>query len=217
MNLDLSNLPKINGKGLALDIDETLSRTGRAWASEFYRTFTNPEGVTEEEYYNKYYANSILPEWFTQEMHAWVEERRCSSEYQKTLPLIEGAIETVKKIQDIVPITAYITARPTSTEQGTKAWLDIHGFPKASLITKPETIHWQDGPKWKAQVLEHLYPSVVGIVDDNPSMLQYLSHEYQGQVFVFDHEEADLHPQAQTCAHWDMVYMQIQRHFGGLA
>jgi hypothetical protein len=76
----------------------------------------------------------------------------------------------VDKVTKIVPVLAYITARPRTILNGTMVWLKKYNFPKATIITRVRKVSREDPNKWKARVLEFLYPEIQGIVDDNPDL-----------------------------------------------
>lgn len=179
----------IREAGIALDIDETLSATGDHWAQILNETFGNPENLSVSEIISKYRYASHVPYWQTPETLAWMEDARHSDELQEILPLIENANHIVNQLKDIVPISAYITVRPESVRNGTMKWLARHGFPKAPIIMRPKEVLHDDGNKWKAEMLTSLYPKIWGIIDDNPKLIAHLSDNYDGTVFLYDHEE----------------------------
>lgn len=43
----------------------------------------------------------------------------------------------------------------------------------------------QEGMKWKAKILAYLYPQVIGIIDDNPDIIDYLPSSYEGTIFLY--------------------------------
>lgn len=172
--------------GLALDIDETLSFTAQYWVEELSKTFGNPESLSAREIFLKYRLIQDFPHWKTKEAKQWIEKARASNEIQKNLPLIKNANHFVNKLNKIIPIACYLTVRPKSVTSGTKHWLDKHNFPKAEIIAKPENLPYEEGTKWKAKMLAKMYPKVLGIVDDNPSLIEYLPKNYKGLVFVYD-------------------------------
>ena len=199
--IKLSKIP-----GLALDIDETLSYTLGYWIGEMQTLFGNPENLTVEEMIKKYRYAEKVPYWQTEEAFSWMLDQIESNELQTQLPLIEDAKEIVHEVDKIIPITAYITLRPTSVLEGTKVWLKKHNFPDAPVITRPDYIKHENGTAWKAHLLEYLYPQVMGIIDDNPSLVENLSSDYEGTVFMYDtsektRDDLDLY----ACANWKAV------------
>ncbi|MGB5018213.1 MAG: hypothetical protein WBO66_00605 [Candidatus Moraniibacteriota bacterium] len=185
------HLSDITETGIALDIDETLSATGDHWAEILNETFGNPENLSVAEIIKKYRYASHVPYWQTPEALAWMENARHSDEFQGLIPLIENSNHIANKLKSIVPISAYITVRPESVRSGTMKWLAKHGFPKAPIIMRPADVLHVDGNKWKAEILTKIYPKVWGIIDDNPRLITYLPDDYQGTVFLYDHEEID--------------------------
>jgi 5'(3')-deoxyribonucleotidase len=209
----IDDLPLIEEEGIALDIDETLSWTLGHWVREMQERFGNPEGLSVEELIAKYRYTQNVPYWKSPEVDAWVDEQLTNDDLQTRLPVIDGAIEGVARLVEIVPVNAYITIRPNSVDRGTKTWLDEKGFPEAHLISRPESIPFVHGHQWKARTLERLYPGVQGIVDDNAAVLHYLSSDYKGTIFLYDTEVAEPDPRVIACRDWDAVYRAVRRTF----
>jgi hypothetical protein len=193
-------------RGLALDIDETLSWTVGFWVEKLQELFGNPENLTPHELVKKYRYTQNVPYWQTKEALQWMEDHRHKDDIQEMLPLIEHADRFVQEINKIVPIVAYITTRPESVVNGTKKWLEKHHFPQATIVAKPLSIPTAEGNKWKAHVLEELYPEVIGIIEDNPGVVNNLSADYQGVVYLYDNID---HPRKDSnvipCETWNDV------------
>jgi hypothetical protein len=207
-----NKLIKENKNGLALDIDETLSFTIGLMVERLITNLGNPENLTATEIIKKYKHTDNIPYWQSDTAKTIMAEIISSNEIQKDLPLIKNANKVVNKINKIVPIVAYITVRPESISEGTKFWLEKHGFPKAELIMKPENVLRTDGNKWKAQVLEYLYPQVLGIVDDNPGLTNFLSEDYQGTIYLYNNTDSkrndiDIIP----CETWERVETEVKK------
>src|SRR3989344_2989303 len=116
-----------------------------------------------------------------------MKELMHSNAFTKTIPLIENSNHTVQKINKIIPVVAYITARPSPVFNGTKSWLNKHGFPSAPIIFRPMHIHHTKKNLWKARSLKSLYPEVLGIIDDNPGLVRELaSVRYRGLLYLYD-------------------------------
>ena len=198
-------------KGLALDIDETLSFTIGLMVEKLTEKFGNPENLTAEEIFKKYRHTDKIPYWQDDEAKKILEEIIHSNEIQKELPLIENSNKLVQEINKIIPIVAYITARPTSIISGTRFWLNKHGFPKAPIIAKPRNINRKMGNKWKAKVLEYLYPQVVGIVDDNSGLTKYFGKKYKGVIYLYDQTEAERKDiNVIPCENWETVAKKVK-------
>lgn len=200
--------------GLALDIDETLALTSTYWTELLMEKFSNPENLTAAEIISKYRYTQNVPYWQTEEAFRWMEEARESDLLQEQLPLIINANHSVKKINEIVPIVAYVTIRPSSVNLGTRNWLRKHDFPEAPIIHKPDTIDHAEGNKWKAKLLYKAYPQILGIIDDNPSVPQHLPEKYPGVVFLYDnddHPRKDIH--VIPCKEWSDVYTAVTKYF----
>ena len=205
------SLKLVGIKGLALDIDETLSFTIGFMVEKLTEKFGNPENLTAEEIFKKYRHTDKIPYWQNDEAKKILEEIIHSNEAQKDLPLIENSNKLVQEINKTIPIVAYITVRPTSIIGGTKFWLKKHGFPEAPIITKPRNIDRKVGNKWKAKVLEYLYPQVVGIVDDNPGLTKFFGKRYKGVIYLYDQVEAERKDiNVIPCENWEMVAKKVK-------
>lgn len=200
-------------RGLAVDIDETLSWTVGHLMERMQEKFGNPENLSVKEIIEKYRYTQNVPYWQSVEALEWVKENIHSNELQEELPLIEEANTYLNKINQIIPISAYITVRPASILSGTQKWLDKHGFPKAEIICRPLDVAHTDGNKWKAEVLKELYPNVLGIIDDNVKLLEYLGKDYRGIVFSYDHDFIEGDFNAIPCKSWINVYDEVKKYF----
>jgi hypothetical protein len=197
--------------GLAVDIDETLSGTNLYWIAELQKKFGNPEGLSIQQMAEKYNYTQNIPYYQTEEALQWMDEQIGSNDMQELLPLIENANTAVQEINRMIPIVAYITVRPESVTQGTQKWLQKHNFPSAPVIARPSNVFHLHGSKWKAGVLERLYPNVKGIIDDNPSLVAHLSARYQGTVYLYNASACSHdHIKVIPCKSWDDVLMQIK-------
>jgi len=203
----------LNKRGLAVDIDETLSWTIGFWVEEMQKRFGNPENLTIKEMVEKYRYVQNVPYWQTDEAKQWAHEQTHSNEVQSELPLIEGANGSLKEIEKIIPIAAYITIRPEVTRDGTQRWLDKHNFPQAPLISKPMDIPHEEGSKWKASILTKLYPQVLGLIDDNASILDFLPNDYPGTIFLYDHHVSESKLNVVPCKTWEVVIAEIKKKY----
>ncbi|MCX6797824.1 MAG: hypothetical protein NTX66_01210 [Candidatus Falkowbacteria bacterium] len=211
--MDNENKYKILKVGLAVDIDETLSWTIGHWVEKMMAKFGNPENLSVKEIIEKYRYTQNVPYWQSQEALAWMMAKVNSNDVQKELPLIEEASICLERINKLIPIAAYLTIRPETVLAGTKHWLDKHNFPVAPIICRPITVDHNDGNKWKAGVLEKLYPQVAGIIDDNPKLLNFLSADYRGKIFLYDHHDNFGRTNVIPCRNWLEVYKNIKNVF----
>jgi len=218
MNLDPKNISQGTKSGLALDIDETLSWTIGYWVEKMQEKFGNPENLTVKEMVEKYRYSNNIPYWQHAEALEWVSHMIWSDEIQKELPLIEEADLYVNKINEIIPIAAYITARPEKVLNGTKEWLKNHGFPEAPIICKPRTVEHneENNNKWKADVLKQSYPNIIGIIDDNVKLLEFLGDDYKGTVFLYDHVHNQGLSDTVACPNWLSVYKEVKQRYQGI-
>ncbi len=198
-------------KGLGLDIDDTLARSGDAWIEGVQKMFGNPENLTVEEVKKKYRYSYNAPYWQNDKVHLWEKQIRHNNVWHQELPLIKNANHIVEKINQIIPIVVYLTARPKTVLKGTREWLEQNRFPKAEIIYRPADVKLPNSLAWKAKVLEYLYPQVSGMVDDHPQLAKDLSKKYQGTLYLYDyHDQA---PRGDIniipCKNWNEVLEKI--------
>lgn len=212
--MDLDSLLSELKPGLAVDIDETLSWTIYSLASELIAKFGSPENLTVEEIISKYRYTWNVPDWQTLEIQEWTRSRLYDNEFQRNLPIISGADIYLKKVHEIVPVFAYLTARPCSVLDGTIDWLNKSGFPDAPVVTRPDTVDRYMGNKWKAGMLEALFPKLIGLIDDNDGIVKYLGDDYPCPIFLFDHKDV---PKSRldliACPEWGDVYREVRKRF----
>jgi len=200
--------------GLSLDIDEVLSWTVGHWMEEMQEKFGNPENLSIQEMIAKYRYSQYVPYWQMEEAKKWMKEKRDCNEFQQKISLVKDSNHITQEINKIIPIVAYITIRPQSVVDGTKKWLDKHGFPEAEIIARPPEVRHAEGNKWKAEVLDFLYPQIIGIIDDNPALIDFLPAGYKGCVYLYDNKECvrndiDVVP----CETWDSVLKAVEERY----
>lgn len=204
-------LQKTGTRGLALDIDETLSFTNGYWIDALLEKLPHPS-LTKESILREYFYIERVPHWQTKEAYQLMVDFMHSNEFQKDIPLIENANHIVNRINKKIPIVAYITARPEVVRKGTEFWLRKHGFPKADIILKPHAVPFERKNEWKAEVVQRLHPEIIGIVDDNPGLADALSGDYQGTLYLYDnikHPRKDI--RVVPCKTWNDVASAIHR------
>lgn len=198
-------------KGLALDIDDTLSFTRGPLFEELSKKIDNPENLTGGEMAKKYRHTDNVPYWQNKEVEMLINKFNQSINSFRDLPLIENSNKIVQEINKIIPVVAYITVRLPVSLNETKVWLKEHNFPDAPIITKPKSIDRKIGNKWKAKVLEYLYPQVVGIVDDNPGLTKYFGKKYKGVIYLYDQMEAERKDiNVVPCENWETVAKKVK-------
>lgn len=204
-------------KGLALDIDQTLADTRPHWMDHLMR-FHTPENMTREQLEEHKFLEHV-PAWQTEEAKEFIAKTMESNEFNETIPLLHESSVMVQKLNAIMPIVAYISARPDSVLHGTERWLKRHGFPLAPVILRPgQPGHHGLETKntWKAAVLRELYPFVQGIVDDHVDLPEALAQVgYKGKVFVYGPQSKEIKPDAYqfpviVSPSWDHVLDHFQ-------
>lgn len=211
--VELKNkLRKSKIKGIALDIDQTLSATFLQWVKHLLEKF-NKEGLTTEEMLSKYRYFREVSYWNEGEAYELAGEMLNSVDFQLTIPLVENSNHEVEKINKFMPVVVYLTARPQHLTEVTKKWLSKHAFPKAEVITRPAEI--ETGYSWKAELLDYLYPQVLGIVDDDPELVPYLKPDYKGTVYLYNWEQPiDTRQRVVACKDWQHVHELIAKDYG---
>jgi hypothetical protein len=122
----ISSLQEEKRRGIALDIDETISWTIGAWLEILLQKFGNPENLSVEDMANKYHLAQNVPYWKDNPgVQEWMKQTRTDNNMQKNLPLITNALETIKEIHKDIPILAYITVRPQAVLSGNMKNADI--------------------------------------------------------------------------------------------
>ncbi len=205
---------QINKIGLGVDIDETLSWTMGHWVKELQKLFGNPENLSIQELVDKYGYAQNVPYWRSEAALKWMEEKIHSNEFQKELPLIENSNHFLNKINEIIPIAAYITMRPESVEEGTKHWLKKHNFPEAPIISRPSNILVGRRSKWKAGIIEKLFPKIIGIIDDSPNLIEALSKDYKGTIFFYNQNKIETKLKLIQCKDWAAIYREVKNVYG---
>ncbi|MCX6722664.1 MAG: hypothetical protein NT094_01175, partial [Candidatus Staskawiczbacteria bacterium] len=178
-----------NTKGIAVDIDEVLSQTALSWMDIVNKKFGNSENLSAAELLKKYKLTRNVPGWQNGIINDFLESMRVSNEFYENIAVIENSIEYLNKIDKIIPVHCYLTTRPQVIFEGTKKWLKDNGFPDRDVIMKPNEIPTKDGNAWKVGVLDSLYPDIVGIIDDNPEVIDLLPETYKGTVLLYGHKE----------------------------
>lgn len=194
--------------GAAFDIDETLSETNEHWSMALIEQFGNPEELTSEEIILKYHYFQRY--WNSPRAHAFMNAMAESSELTLALRVVDGALEAVHEVHLRVRGSCYITARPHTAAESTLAWLRLHGFPSAPLITRPPEVLLQEGSRWKAKILRGFFPHVRHVFDDSVPLVEHLGAGYQGRVYLLKAHTAQ-HPtiDVRPCRTW----RDALRHF----
>lgn len=199
----------LNGnRGLACDVDNTISVT----TPEFFRRLdaifervAEDKELSIEEMVEKYYHSMHVPQWNSRHARIVAEAILRRPSFYDALPVIDGAQQSLQRIANSIPLSAYITARPEEIAASTEKYLQ--SFPKLPVITKPKELLSDTNNAWKAHVLMELYPKVSGIIDDDVRLVEALPKDYQGVVFLFGHERIPKGSPEQTyaCRDWDAV------------
>ncbi len=199
--------------GLALDIDETLSDTTAFYFDHMQKQFGKLEDLSTRELIKKYRYSYRVPQWQHEEAKQFHDELRHDDSVQEDFELLENCNEAVNKVNQLIPIVAYVTTRPEAVVNGTRRWLAKHNFPDKPIIARPAGLTYEQVNTWKARVLELLYPEVLGIIDDEPDMGGNLDKNYKGVIFYYN---APKHIEAKVRVYpsktWEDIYQNV-KHF----
>ncbi|MBI2176493.1 hypothetical protein HYU40_04090 [Candidatus Woesearchaeota archaeon] len=175
-------------RGVGVDVDDTISATNLHWARQLIGVFGNPEGLRPEEIILKYGYVRKVPYWPKDDIERFVQECFAKKEPLLDYPVLDGALDGICAVKEVVPIAMYVSTRPDLVTGVTKLWLKRNAFPDAEVVCSPRTellqsANIRDAGQWKAMLLEYLYPSVVGIIDDSEDIIRQLLPSYKGSVF----------------------------------
>ncbi|MCA9486246.1 MAG: hypothetical protein H6500_00540 [Candidatus Woesearchaeota archaeon] len=178
-----------NVPSLCLDIDDTIAGTNLFWAEKHIEMFGSNESLTSAEIVRKYGLVKNVPYWNFKESENWILNQLYKVGLtQETKPIIDS-LQELERIQEKISLSFYLTTRPISTAPQTRNWLTANSFPDIDIISVPENIilelfGFENSMHWKAKVLESFYPEVQGIIEDNHELLDYLSPNYAGKVYL---------------------------------
>lgn len=200
-------------KGIALDIDDTLSDTRYRLIRQMRALFGNPENLTTGEITKKYHLLDHIPYWQSAEIITWIKKIVDSDEANRDFPLMENAQRMVAKIDKSVNISCYLTLRRKKVINGTARWLKKHGFPDKPIICRPDNLEYDDGHAWKAKVLAE-NPKLLGLIDDNEKIIKHLPEDYAGVIFLFRHKEYkhDSKLKIIPCKNWYAVLREVRKN-----
>jgi|GEM_PF-1433480 len=215
--LSVSKLKYIlpRGGSLACDIDATLVDTPYFLISKGIEEFGTVDGMSARELIDCFRYFQHIP-WDQDDKVSLVNKWCYDSDSQKDIPLFTDASDAIWKINQIIPIGLYHTARPPIVYPGTYEWLMTTELPKVPVrLSTPEGADlFTDRNKYKAMELIALQNEVFGIIDDNAGLLKYLPYNYPGWIFVYNSSETFAHPRAIACPNWEAVVEAIQNIFG---
>lgn len=205
---------------IALDIDNTISATTREYFKASVEKFGYPSG-TEPHEQNldaieaKHQYTFNVDEWRNSDSRQeFYDSLLVSPDLHRDVELIPEAGEAVPRLAPHVDVGCYLTARPDVLYDVTLEWLGKHGFPEAPLIMAPSYSDHYKLNSWKAEILDFLFPEVMGIVDDNPSLPKNIAAdypEYEGVVFHYgEHNYDDLSITVESCASWEHVLERVE-------
>ena len=199
-------------KSIAVDIDEVLSQTAFSWMDIINKRFGNSENLSAAELLKKYKLTRNVPGWQTGIINDFLESMRVSNEFYKNIPAIENSVNYLNKINKIIPVRCYLTTRPQAIFEGTKKWLRDNGFLDRDIIMKPDGIPTKNGNEWKVGVLNSLYPDIVGIIDDNPEVIDLLPETYEGTVLLYGHKEYSSNRiKVIPCENWGDIFSEVKK------
>ena len=202
--------------GIALDVDDVKADTSRPRFVTMAQKYGLPPGKTVDDLMSEYEYIEDVPLWQTPAALADAATMRVSVPLHLALAPLPGAVAGVAGLNAVVPVVVDITSRIGPMRASTAEWNRRNGFPDVPVITGPAPIDpaaLSTVGDWKVAVLEYLWPYVIGIVDDNPKLLNALPWDYPGHVYVFGDRAATrppVHPRAHVTPDWAAVQSAVR-------
>jgi hypothetical protein len=209
LHLKKTILPK---GGLAVDVDDTICATNEFWSEYLLREYGNPEKLTPEQIVQKYRFVRNVPYWNEPKVRQWIDGHMNSSEGKLHLKPKEGSVKALQSLQD--KINLYLTGRPEYTNEATTEWQRREGFPAKTIIGFPD-MPLDDRlisirAKWKARILEALFPEVSGIIDDDEGVAKRIDKNYPGKIFLYSYTQYNK-DNVVCCPTWSEVVYEVNR------
>ncbi len=198
---------------LALDIDETLADTVRFWIRELKLHFPLSQDASEQQLIDRYQFAQNVPEWRDNpQAMDWMERAMVNCDLHLTLPTMPGAVDAVKEIHsNVKPVGFYLSMRPVEVRDATLKWLEMQGFPKAELITRPIGMNRDGANFWKGEEICRRYPQIDSIVEDRLDVVERIPGSYRGTVYLLGHNSApDLGIHVVPCPDWDRIVTAVR-------
>jgi len=179
--------------GLAVDLDDTIFATAKKFHQTLSEQFPPPEEITAEKLRKNYALNGTVLYWenipAAMELISTLVD---CNEFHQNIEKLPYALEGMNRLVAADKIACYATARIKSLEDLTRTELNSASFPEKPLITRPNKIDFSCGSKWKAAILQYLYPHVNGIIEDNIRTVRILEESgYKGHIFLIGLNESD--------------------------
>lgn len=198
-----SKLQDSGVRGLAMDIDDSISGTNLHWASLVLDRYGHPEYDNPYEIIKAYRYVRNVPEWQVPEVVKFVENLIQSADIASSLPPVHRAKEFVSRIVNVRPLVCYLTGRPDRMKEVSHAWIWRHDFPGSDIVFQPDQdtlrhMGFRNGNEWRARLVEFLYPVVEGLIDDNVELLSYMDG-YKGRFFVLGSSGQSENPNVIFC------------------
>lgn len=199
---------------IALDVDDVLADTTKTRFGIMAEHHGLPARTTVEQLFTRHHWVEDVARWQTAAGRAEMDDLRNSVSHHAGLPPLPGSVDGVADLSQIVAVGIYITHRRTDMQSSTRSWISNQGFPKAPVMCRPHNVADGTNADWKTEALAYLAPYVIGIVDDNPGLLNTVSWDYPGHVYTFG-ERAPFatvtHPAARTTVIWSDVCQAVRR------
>lgn len=182
-------------KGIALDIDDTLSATAQTIYTKFHWTIKEASSEFDEIFrshhrLNEYYSSD--PQFIER-----IEQEVNDANFFTDIQPYEGAYEAIQELHQQQLLSCYLTARPSLTQEVTQDRLVKHSFPSLPLFTKPNHLSNEEQFIRKAHELSKGYKYwIEGIVDDQIDLLTQMQNnfpDYPGIIHLILHPEQAHH------------------------
>ncbi|MDQ3008518.1 MAG: hypothetical protein M3Q81_02890 [bacterium] len=185
-------------RGLVIDIDDTLADTSLATASVLEKEFTETACVIQDVLLQYGYPNSV-PFWKSEQSLARYAFILNDHDFLSQIPPTPQAHKGLLMVCDLVPLSFYLTSRPSTMQLVTESWLQSNGFPSAPVVCRQPNVQDKD---WKLKFLTQTNPDSYGLIDNEIHVPDDL--QYKGKILeLIRHKKmSPPNPQIISCKSW---------------
>ncbi len=206
----------LTGK-LAIDIDDTLSRTTKMFVEVLSEHFPPPRKITVAEAQRHYALHGSPIYWGgLPEAKGLRRSLAHDSGAHADLDVFPRAVAGMRELYEEGLIGCYFTARSEDMRAVTEDWLHKNGFPDAPIFMRDGSVDFKYHFGWKAEVLHDLTPDVCGAVDNSAILARQVEElRYKGMFFLFGLTEEDYQSttgRVVTSPDWDITVPTVLEH-----